>query len=203
MAKKEPAKPIKDREKVLDIQDFLKSKNERDFMLFVLGISTGYRAGDLVGQKVRDIRAALNKGYFEIMEGKKVNSKNIRKENIKPRIVKVIANLDVLLAQYIRNKKDYEYLFQSRKGKNKHIGVSHVSRILKDAGREFGLTRISAHSMRKTYAYKIFIESDYNVTLVQEMLGHRSEAETKRYLGLDRETYDKYSDSLNNLIRTT
>lgn len=202
MVKKEPAKPIKEREKVLDIQDYLKDKNERDFILFVLGISTGYRAGDLVRLKIRDIKRALDKGYFEILEGKKVNSKNIRKENIKPRIVKVIANLEMLLIKYIRNKKDYEYMFQSRKGSNQHIKVSHVSRILKEAGSKFGLKHISAHSMRKTYAHKIFVESGYNITLVKEMLGHTTEQETKRYLGLDRETYDLYSDSLNNLIRS-
>ena len=103
--------------------------------------------------------------------------------------------------KYIKGKKDYEYVFQSRKGKNKHITVSHVSRILKAAGREFGLKNISAHSMRKTFAYKIYVESNFNITLVKEMLGHSSEEETKRYIGLDRETYDKYSDSLNNLIR--
>ncbi|MEN6349320.1 MAG: tyrosine-type recombinase/integrase [Syntrophomonas sp.] len=199
--KKRPAKPIKEREAVLDIQDYLRSSNERDYILFVLGIATGYRAGDLVIQRVRDVKTALILGYFEILEGKKVNSKNIRKENIKPRIVKVIDNLEVLLEQYVKGKKDYEYLFQSRKGRNKHITVSHVSRILKRAGDEFGLQNISAHSMRKTFAYKIFVESGYNITLVKEMLGHRSEEETKRYLGLDRDTYDKYSDSLNNLIR--
>jgi integrase len=201
MAKKEPAKPIKDRENVLNIQDYLKYKNERDYILFILGISTGYRAGDLVCQRVRDVKIALDKGYFEILEGKKINSKNIRKENMKPRVVKVITNLDVLLTQYIKGKKDYEYLFQSRKGKNRYISVSHVSRILKAAGNEFGLKNISAHTMRKTFAYKIYVESSFNITLVKEMLGHSSVEETKRYIGLDRETYDKFSDSLNNLIR--
>lgn len=201
MNKKKPAKPIKDKETILDIQDYLKAKNERDYILFVLGISTGYRAGDVVELKIRDIKNALKRGYFEILEGKKVNSKNIRKENIKPRTVKVIENLDVILTQYIKNRKDYEYIFRSRKGKNKHISVSHVSRILKQAGQEFGLQNISAHSMRKTFAYQIYVESGYNISLVQEMLGHRSENETKLYIGLDRDTFDKFSDTLNTLIR--
>jgi integrase len=202
MCKKKPSKPIKNRETVLDIQDYLKAQNERDYLLFATGISTGYRAGDLVKLKVRDIKTALENGYFEILEGKKQNSKNIRKENIKPRIVKVIDNLEVLLKKYIKNKRDYEYLFQSRKGINSHITVSRVSGILKDAGEQFGLKNISAHSMRKTYAYKIYVESGYDITLVKEMLGHSSIEETKRYLGLDRETYDTFSDTLNNLIRT-
>ncbi|MBB6218198.1 integrase [Anaerosolibacter carboniphilus] len=203
MAKKKPANPIKEKEAVLDIQDYLKLKCERNYMLFVIGIATGYRAGDLVKLKVRDIKGALENGYFEILEGKKANSKNIRKENIKPRIVKVIHNLEVLLRKYIKNKKDYEYLFTSRKGKNKHITVDQVTRILKDAGDEFGLKNITAHSMRKTYAYSIYEQSGYNITLVKDMLGHRSIEETRRYIGLDKETYDKYSDSLNSLIRVS
>lgn len=199
--KKKPANPIKDREKVLDIQDYLKYKSIRNYVLFVLGIATGYRAGDLVRLKVRDIKIALANGYFEILEGKKVNSKNIRKENIKPRIVKVIYNLEVILRNYIKNKRDYEYLFQSRKGRNQHIQVKRVSVILKEAGEEFGLKNISAHSLRKTYAYSIYVESEYNITLVKEMLGHSSLEETKVYLGLNRETYDEYSDTINKLIR--
>jgi len=201
MNTKQPAKPIKDKATVLDIQDYLNARNQRDGILFVTGISTGYRAGDLVELKVRDIKESLNNGYFRILEGKKANSKNIRKENIKPRTVKVITNLDALLSQFIKNKKDYEYVFQSRKGKNNHITVSHVSRILNQAGQEFGLHNITAHSMRKTFAYMIYVESGCNITLVKEMLGHRSEAETKAYIGLDRDTYDKFSDTLNTLIR--
>ncbi|KZL93806.1 tyrosine-type recombinase/integrase [Clostridium magnum] len=201
MAKKKPAKPIKDKELVLDIQDYLKYKNERDYILFVTGISTGYRAGDLVKLKVRDIKSALSNGYFEILEGKKVNTKKIRKENIKPREVKIVSNLYSILKNYIKDKKDYEYVFESRKGRNKYISVSHVSRILREAGEAFGLTNISAHSMRKTYAYSIYIESDHDIIAVKEMLRYRSPEITKRYLGLDREVYDKYSDRLNDLIR--
>jgi integrase len=201
MTKKKPANPVKEKVQVLNIQEYLKYKSERDYMLFIVGISTGYRAGDLVKLQVRNIKEALDKGYFEILEGKKVNSKNIRKENIKPRVVKVVSNLEKLLSKYIKNKKDYEYLFKSRKGKNKHLTITSVTRILKEAGEEFGLKNITAHSMRKTYAYSIYVESDYDLLLVKEMLGHSSIEETKLYLGLDRETYDKYSDSLNSLIR--
>ena len=75
---KKPSKPIKDIEKLKDIRDYLKSKNERDYVLFMLGIMTGYRAGDLVTLKVRDVKEALTSGRFIILEGKKKNSKNIR-----------------------------------------------------------------------------------------------------------------------------
>lgn len=201
MGKKRPAKPIKESEQVLDFQDYLKYKNERDYILFLLGISTGYRAGDLVSLRIRDIKTALSNGYFLILEGKKKNTKKIRKENMKAREVIIISKLKKILRDYIKDKDDYEFLFLSRKGENSHILVSQVSRVLASAGKALGLSNISAHSMRKTYAYTIYVTSGFDIVAVKEMLGHSSIEITKRYLGLDRETYDNYSEALNDLIR--
>ncbi|NFQ85127.1 integrase [Clostridium sporogenes] len=201
MGIKRPAKPITSTTKVLDIQDYLRYKNERDYVLFILGITTGYRAGDLVKLKVRDIKEALKRNEFTIYEGKKMNCKNIKERNKKPRSVEVLPKLAKILKGWIKNKKDYEYVFQSRKGINQHIGVQAVSNILKDAGEYFGLHDITAHSMRKTYAYKIYMESDKNIVVVKELLGHRSIEETKRYIGLDKEKYHQYSKSLEEYIR--
>ena len=174
MARKRPARPIVSTEKVLDIQDYLKYKNYRDYVLFLVGVTTGYRAGDLVVLKARDIREAIKRKEFTIFEGKKKNSKNIREKNRKPRTVEMLPKIEKILKEYIKDMKDYEYIFKSRKGRNKHIGVQAVSNILKEAGNYFGLYDISAHSMRKTYAYKIYIESDRDIVAVKELLGHRS-----------------------------
>jgi len=197
--KKQPACPIKEIEQVYDIQDYLKVKSYRNYILFILGISTGYRAGDLVKLKVRDVKDALDIGYFKIMEGKKINSNNIREKNRKPREVIIIDNLEKKLQDYIKDMEDYEYMFPSRKGG--HIKVKRVSEILKEAGDIFKMKRISAHSMRKTYAYRIYETNGHDVLAIKEMLGHSSIEETKAYLGLDREVYDNYSKTLNDLIR--
>lgn len=201
MKRKRPAKPITTAEKVLDIQDYLRYKNERDYVLFLLGVTTGYRAGDLVKLKVRDVRESLRRGEFTIYEGKKMNSKNIKQRNRKPRTVEIRPKVAKLLKDYIKDKKDYEYVFQSRKGINQHIGVQAVSNILKEAGEYFRLYDITAHSMRKTYAYKIYLESDKDIVAVKELLGHRSIEETKRYIGLDKEKYHQYSKSLDDFVR--
>lgn len=199
--RKRPAKPITSTSKVLDIEDYLKYKNYRDYVLFLVGITTGYRAGDLVRLKVRDIKEALRRKEFTIMEGKKEHCKNIREKNRIPRTVELIPSLAKILKEYIQDKKDYEYVFQSRKGINQHIGVQAVSNILKEAAAYFGLYDITAHSMRKTYAYKIYIESDKDIVAVKELLGHRSIEETKRYIGLDKEKYHQYSKSLKDFVR--
>jgi integrase len=130
-----------------------------------------------------------------------MNSKNIKEKNRRPRIVEVIPEMEKILKDYIQDKRDYEYIFPSRKGVNKPIGVQAVSNILKEAGNYFGMQDISAHSMRKTYAYKIYIASDKDINVVKELLGHRSTDETKRYIGLDRELYHQYSKSLSDFVR--
>lgn len=197
---KRPSKPIKDIRKVFDIQDYLKYKSERDYVLFLLGITTGYRAGDLVVLKIRDVKDALRRGRFEIMEGKKKNSKNIREKNRKPRVAEILPEVETVLKKYIKDKKDYEYMFPSRKGKS-HIKVDRVTAILKEAAGYFGMDDITAHSMRKTYAYTVYIENDCDIIAVKEMLCHSSIEETKAYLGLDREMYHQYSQVLRRLVR--
>lgn len=201
MSRKRPSKPITSNNTVRDIQDYLKCKNYRDYVLFTLGITSGYRAGDLVNLRVRDIKEALRRKEFEIFEGKKKNSNNIRAKNRKPRIVEIRPKLAAILKDYIKDKRDYEYVFKSRKGINKHIGVQAVSNILKDAGEYFYLNDISAHSMRKTYAYKIYLESGRDIVAVKELLGHSSIEETKLYIGLDKEKYHQYSKSLDDFLR--
>lgn len=199
--KKRPARPITSKEKVLDMQDYLRYKNERDYVLFLLGITTGYRAGDLVKLKVRDIKEALRRKEFNIFEGKKLNCKNIREKNRKARTVELIPEVAKVLKEYIKDKKDYEYIFQSRKGNNRAIGVQAVSNILKEAGEYFNLYDITAHSMRKTYAYKIYIESERDIVVVKELLGHSSIEETKRYIGIDKEHYHQISKKLRDFVR--
>lgn len=201
MGRKRPSKPILTTEKVLDIQDYLKYKNKRDYIIFILGITTGYRAGDLVRLKARDIKEALRRKEFTILEGKKNKHNNIKNKNRKARVVEIRPRLDKILREYIKDMKDYEYVFKSRKGTNKAIGVQAISNSIKEAAEYFGLIDISAHSMRKTYAYKIYVESDRDIVAVKELLGHSSIEETKKYIGLDREKYHQYSKSLDDFLR--
>jgi integrase len=201
MKKKRPSKPITSVERVWDIQDYLKAKNERHYILFMVGVTTGYRAGDLVKLQVRNIREAIERKEFVIYESKKMNSKNIREKNRKPRRVELLPGVAKILNDYIKGKPEFDYVFKSRKGLNKNIGVKAASNILHEAGIYFGLEQISAHSMRKTYAYKIYNDNDKDILVVKELLGHSSIEETKLYLGLDQEKYHQYSKTLNDFVR--
>ena len=194
MGKKMPADPIKRIDDIHYIQAYIKAQNKthshRNYILFILGITTGYRVGDLVTLRVKDIKRALSYGYFQIEEGK---TKKIRK-------VPIVPNLKKELKDYIKNKKDYEYMFYSQKGRN--LGVKGVTDILKEDAEDLKLRDInlSAHSLRKTFAYRVWMENGKDIFYVKELLGHSTVEYTKRYLGLDIELYGRTLSSLNNLI---
>ena len=46
--------PIRDMNLVWDIADYLKSKNQRDYVMFMFGIYTGLRISDILAFRVRD-----------------------------------------------------------------------------------------------------------------------------------------------------
>lgn len=156
--------------------------------------------GDLVALKVRDIKEALEIGKFIILENKKKNSNNIKEKNKKPRTAEILPELDKILREYIKNKEDYEYMFPSRKGTS-HINVERVTKILKEAADYFNIKNITAHSMRKTYAYTIYVNNDKDLLTVKELLGHSSINETKVYLGLDEELKSSYIKALKIFVK--
>ena len=85
--------PIRDNEVVLDIADYLKSRNQRDYVMFMFGIYSGLRICDILQFRVRDVRG---KDYIVRRE------KKTRKEKRFP----INRNLKKILEAYIRDKKD-------------------------------------------------------------------------------------------------
>ena len=48
--------PIRDIEVVLDIADYLKERNRRDYVMFMFGIYSGLRICDILQFRVRDVQ---------------------------------------------------------------------------------------------------------------------------------------------------
>ena len=48
-----------------------------------------------------------------------------------------------------------------------------------------GINYLGTHIMRKTGAYRVYTQSNYNIGLVMHLLNHSSEAMTLTYLRLD------------------
>ncbi len=208
MSKIFATKAIKDNKFLSDIQEYLKVKNPRDYIIFIIGLRTGYRAQDIVDLKIKDIKKALSDGRFLIKEKKKFRNYETRKFNKtpgyskepKPRVVE-FSKRDVfykILSKYVEGKPNYDYAFKSQKGN--HIKVDSFARNLKVAGEYFGIYNLGAHTPRKTYGYNLYINSDKDIVLVKNALGHSSIAITERYIGIEEEFIKECSEGLENLI---
>jgi len=168
--------PIRDMNMVLDIADYLRVRNERDYVMFMFGIYSGLRISDILLFRVRDVR---DKDYLIIREKKTGKEKKFPINNeFKP-----------IIKQYVSNKKDYEYLFKSPQQNNKAITRQQAYNILNKAGEAFGLQAIGTHTLRKTFGYHMYQQTKDAVT-IKEILGHAHISDTLRYIGINQDIKD-------------
>lgn len=174
--------PIRDMETVNDIADYLKTKSRRNYMMFLFGIYSGLRISDILKLRVRDIRG---KSYVSIREKKTGKEKRfpINKE------------LSGELEEYIKDMRDYQYLFSSHGKMNNPLTRQQAYNILKDAGNVFGLENIGTHTLRKTFGYHMYQQTKDIVTL-KELFNHSDISVTLRYIGMSQDTKDQAVMSL-------
>ncbi|USK85713.1 site-specific integrase [Peribacillus asahii] len=165
--------PIRDKETLQEIKKFLKETNERNYILFLLGIYTGLRISDILLLRVRDVE-----GWNIFIKEKKTG---------KPRDIKMPSELKKAIRNYIKGKPKDEFLIKSREGKNKPItrGMAYV--ILNQIADEFGLERIGTHSLRKTYGYQHYKQFN-DVVSLQKLLNHSDPKETLVYIGIEQDS---------------
>lgn len=170
--------PIMDKRIITDIAGYLEHKNERDYVLFLSGIYLGRRISDILQYRVRDLR---DKDYIEIPEQK---TGDVVRLSINPKLQKIYKH-------YFSGKPDYEYVFRCSGIGNKPISRVRAWQILNDAAAAVGYRdHIGCHSLRKTFAYWLYKESDGDISMVQELLGHDDPAVTRRYIGIDQQKKD-------------
>lgn len=181
--------PIKNPEQLDKLSDYLKNKNYRDYVMFMIGVNTGLRISDILKLKAKDVRGKEFIVTTEIKTGKKK---------------KVIISLPLrkVLDPYIKDKDDNEYLIKSQKktksGMEKPISREAAYMIIRDAARAIGFTgNVGTHTMRKTFGYHYY-KKYKNLARLQKIFNHREEQITLVYIGLDQETIDK---EINNLWR--
>jgi integrase len=168
--------PIRDKDLIADIADYLKGKSERNYVMFMFGIYSGLRISDILKFKVRDVR---DKSYIYMREKKTNKEKRFPiNDELKP-----------VLKEYIAGKKDYEYLFRSRKGRNEPISRQQAYNILSDAADTFDLYAIGTHTLRKTCGYHMYQQTHDPVT-IKDILNHSDISVTMRYIGINQDMKD-------------
>lgn len=179
---------------------FLDKKEYRNYMLWMLGICTAYRCGDILSFKFSDIfeedkiTFKRNISLYEEKTGK-YREMEIT-EPMKQAINKYIESID-------NNFELNDYLFQSRKGDNKHLEVRSVEKIFSNMGEELKLPyNVSTHTMRKTFSYWFLMTHKNDITALttlMELLNHSSEKITLAYAGISKEERRNMARDVSNL----
>ncbi|MFE8698398.1 site-specific integrase [Cytobacillus sp. FJAT-53684] len=176
--------PIRDREKIETIKKVLRASSLRNELLFVLGINTGLRISDLLALQIGDLRnhEGIVK-WIEIREKKTGKSRYIALSK------KTIRLIERYMDTERRNAAVTSPLFLSQKGGP--ISRQHAYDILNKAARSVGINeRIGTHSLRKTFGYFAY-KDGVDLTLIQKLLNHSSQADTLRYIGITQEQLDE------------
>lgn len=171
--------PIRDLEKIEKIKQYLKTKKERDYILFLLGITTGLRISDILILRKED----LLKSHIDIKETKTKKRKR----------VKIPGYIKKDLYPYLNQLNNGDFVIKSRQGGNKAIDRSIAYRILRDAAEQVNLKEIGTHTLRKTFGYH-FYKQTKDAAMLQELFNHASPQITLRYIGIDQDSLDKAMD---------
>ncbi|MEK3721995.1 site-specific integrase [Paenibacillus sp. FSL H8-0034] len=173
--------PIRDPQKLEAIKEHLKDTNERDYILFLIGINTGLRISDILPLQVKNVKGT----HIDIVE----------KKTQKRQLIMMNDTLRNELTAYVTGKPDDEYLFPSRSIKTKTriksspIDRSMAYKILSGAARKFGLNEIGCHTLRKTFGYHFYLKTK-DIALLMDLFNHSEQSITLRYIGIKQDTLD-------------
>ncbi|MEQ6355934.1 tyrosine-type recombinase/integrase [Lysinibacillus sp. M3] len=179
--------PIRDMDKIIDVQEFLASKNKRDELLFCFGIYTGLRISDILRVKKGDV---YNKDVFYVTEIKTKKSRKKSRKVTSKRRIPIVPELKRMINAYGKELRDEEYLFKSRQGRNQPITRVRAYDILREAAFACGLSEIGTHTLRKTFGYHIYMDTK-DVALLQDIFGHSAPYITLKYIGVNQDAIDK------------
>lgn len=176
-------------------------KNEitrlRNHAIFVVGVSIGVRGCDLLNLKIGDVlnENGTIKMHINVYE-KKTNKHNDPKLNL------IARDAILMYLNALGKYKMSDYLFKSERGGK--MDESQLYRILHELQTKLGLPyHISAHSLRKTFAYqniKLHPDDMHALITLQGMMNHDSPATTLRYCGITKDDEDVFYDAIENIF---
>lgn len=199
--------PIKDEKLLKRVMDYLrfqaanaktpikKYQADRNYMLFLIGFNTAFRAEDLLQLKVKDIE----KGYVSIKENKTGKWQHFRMNK----------DLHNEIMQYVEKYKlnSNSYLFMGQKKKDTYNNITKdviypitrqncrqtiFAKVIKACGIDF---RFELHSLRKTFGYQ-FIKNGGKLVTLQRMYNHEDPSITMFYVMWDMNDVEEDRESI-------
>lgn len=179
--------PIRNTEDIQKMYTILRSRSQRDYLLFKFAIHTGVKLCELLNMKVHRLKS--------------VESGNIKTtwiDNVDP-------SIQILLPPDLRNElQDYidhyqiqedKLIFQSlRTGKG--LSRQQAYRIIHKAAEESNIPHVGLTTLRKTFAYHAY-QSGISISIIQKYLGHQTTHETMKFIGIKDKTHNNTVIALN------
>ncbi|OSA91032.1 UNVERIFIED_ORG: integrase [Clostridium botulinum] len=160
--------------------------NCRIATILVLEANLGLRVGDILQLKLNNI----------VKDGERYRLDIIEDKTEKTRTFTVPVSIYNYIKTYCENNniKETAKIFQ--------IGERAVQKHLKVICDYLGYKGISTHSFRKFFATKLYINNDYDISLVQKVLQHSVATITQKYIGIENKKIETALENNINLIQT-
>lgn len=169
----EPIRKLKD---VALIKRLLADR-PRDLCIFVIGVNTNLRGGDLLRITVGDVRHLSVGESFVVREQK---TGKLRRVTINAAVYNV---LHTLLANR-PGAVDEEYLFISQKTGSR-LTVSALNKMVKGWCRQINLVgNFGSHTLRKTWGYMMRTQHGVDIPTLMTIFNHATQRQTLAYLGI-------------------
>jgi len=177
-SKKISKEPFRSATKIAEIKLLLKN-NQRELLLFIIGINTGLRVCDLVRIKAGQIKNKNVGEELEVVEKKTGKRCNIIVSSEMRR------TLDSYFERYKSQLDDDDYLFWSQKGG--HLNLQRVRHMIQKWAKSVGLDpkNYGAHSLRKTFGYIQRMTFGRSAWSISKSLNHSSPSSTMVYIGIE------------------
>ena len=163
----------------------------RDTALFLLGVKSGFRISELLSLRLGDV----------IQGGRLVDRVRVQRRHMKKktegRTVLLHPDAKLALKKWLDELRPAAptsrstYLFRSRKGTNQPISRVHAWRAIREAYESNELRgALGTHSMRKTFANRVYDALEHDLVKTQRALGHKNINSTVQYLSFREEEID-------------
>ena len=159
--------PIKDSNVLKEVQDTLLNNfkaGRRNYTIFQVGKATLLRVSDVMGLKLADIfnpDGSIKQNAF-------IHDRKTGKPNTL--YLKPVQTELLLYRQWLLDHKlDSEWLFPSIQHPERHITEKQFYKIMSKVGDLLSINYLGTHTMRKTGAYRVYTQSNYNIGLVMHL----------------------------------
>jgi len=157
--------------------------NIKSRLLISLLYSSGLRVSELVNLKVDDLNISERTGWVRKGKGGK------------DRMISLSGNLADELSEYIKEKKDYLYVFS----RQKPLSTRNIQKIIKGTKVRAGIKKkVTPHTLRHSFATHL-LEGGTDIRMIQTLLGHSSISTTQLYAHVSSAELKKIKNPLDGL----